>query len=273
MSTAREQITITGGQLLTFALLFSVALHFTLVFVARHLPPLEISRPQPKEVFIEVDLVNALQVVDSNQQAADEAPDRADFASDRNLRADEETSPPPQSLVPQQGSQSAPPGEVIESFSLSSSEMAQSQVRELPDSMFSTGDVQKRFSPEFLERLKRGEELKLNAFGLDYAAYLNRMRERIRNRWNPMRYFQADMRRYDRVSTSVVLVLNSDGEVKNWDILSPTLFRDYDEHAMDVLVDSGPYPNPPRSLIQDDGLIYLTWTFVLYTNTWGAAVD
>jgi hypothetical protein len=272
MSVAKEEIRISGTQLLIFALLFSVAMHFTLLFLSQKIPATTLYRPAVDN-FIEIDLVAPRQVVESSQEASLEAPENAEFISEKNLRTDVQTSPELQERgADQQESVGPMPGEVMESFSLSSSDFPRSNPRERPTSEAQT-PVQKRFSPEFIERLERGEELKLNALGLDYAGYVNRMRERIRNRWDPMRYFQNEMRRYNRVSTTVVLILDSNGEVKNWDILSPTLFRDYDQHAMDVLIESGPYPNPPSSLIQDDGLIYLTWNFVLYTSTWGALVE
>lgn len=273
MSTQREQIRISGTQLLTICLLFSIAAHLSLVFLSQFLPSMDL-RPVREDRLIQVDLVPSRQVVASDQEAASEAPDRADFVSERDLRAEQETSPDISELGPSESAESTPQQEsreLLESFSLSSIEMDQlreplrQQDRELPR--------QRRFSRDFVERLEKGEELKLNAFGLDYAGYINRMRDRLSSRWNPMNYFQADMRRYDRISTTVALVLDQNGEIQRWEILSPTLFPHYDQHAVDTLLNSSPFPNPPKSLIQDDGLIYLTWSFIFFLTGWGYSVE
>lgn len=219
-----------------------------------------------------------LEVVDSFQKEAVERPETAQFASDRNLQADEETSPDAVSNIPQVGNsgaddtdkqgrpQSPQEKKVMESFSLSDSDLVA-----LNDPLLSARAQKQKgvFSPGFVRRLQRGEELKVNAFGLDYGQYIVRMRERLAQRWNWKKSLTANMYNYQQISVQVAVVLNSEGQLEDIRVIKSSFFESFDDVAIEAFKKAEPFPNPPQSLIQDDNRVYLPWEFLLSLDGFG----
>lgn len=263
-------------RVLLFSALISLFFHLAVVVLTGKLTkfaPRDFSDKQA----LEVSLVSPemLETVKTFQQTAEEAPDQARFASDRNLRTDEETSPdqartdivqaPPsqgqaQQQQAQQQSQERSEPRKIDSFSLSEVEK---QALNNPLLERSAQDRAQRFSRGFIEKLKRGDELKLNALGLDYGQYILRMKERMQQRWRPQSTITPQMYDYDKVVVTLAVVLDERGELVDLRVFNKSLFPNYDDEAIRTFKESAPFPNPPDSLIQEDGRLYLTWAFSL----------
>ena len=64
-------------------------------------------------------------------------------------------------------------------------------------------------------------------------------------------------------------MLNKKGEGIHLAYINKSLFNGFNGEAMRAVRASSPFPNPPDSLIQDDGKIYMPWSFVLTLNQWG----
>jgi len=268
-------------KLVFIATFVSLVLHTVFVFWVTKRPIFVQSADQPSRS-IEVDLQNSkfLPVVDSAQEAEKDAPEDAKFASDRNLKADQQTSPERSRLnIPRAGG-----GAGGQEKAQASSKVSQ------PTKVmtFSSKDLEKDITSEretltsgpkgaasagFVERLSLGRELKLTARALDYGAYINRMRTKLSQRWNPQGTISPAMYSQRLVSIDVAVVLNAKGEIVELRTLEGSRFLRFDEEAMRSLREAAPYPNPPKSLIQDDGLIYMPWTFVLTMDAWGYAKD
>ena len=261
-------------QWILFGFWISLAIHILVmglvVFFSARLPfSAEESRSS-----IPVELVQRPQeLVDSLQEAAKEPPKDAKFISDRDLKTNEETSPDFASQTASLGSSSAtrssrkPAGnpQKRESFSLSKEEMVA-----LNDPLQGGRGDRRKFSPGFVERLKRGEALKTNAYGLDYGQYYLRMRERLQQRWRPQPTVVPAMYNYNEVRVGVAIVLDDKGELLDLEVISPSLFPAYDQAAIDAFKEAAPFPNPPRSIVQDDGKVYVQWNMILYTRGWGS---
>jgi TonB family protein len=222
-----------------------------------------VSSPIPVEI-----VQRPSELIKTLQPEATEKPDDANFVSDRDLKADEETSPELAALdMPSAGTAGAAKGRSVreskpktrESFGLSSAD------KEALEDPLQGGQARefRQFSPGFQKRLKRGEQLKVNAFGLDYGQYYLRMKERLAQRWRPLSVISPAMYNYDEVQVLVAIVLNSAGELVDLEILRPSFFSRYDQVAIDAIKAAAPFPNPPKSIIQDDGRVYVTWGFVL----------
>lgn len=255
-----------------FGTFFSLVVHTFLVFLAVS-KPIFLTSVQLPEKSIAVDISGLLPVVDSLQEAAKDAPEDARFASDRNLRTDKETSPDrARSNVPRAGGGAE--GKAAETssgrtvYSLSQSDILKDKsfkretLKAGPKGEASTG---------FQERLSRGVELKLNARAFDYGSYINRVRTKLSQRWSPQKTIQTSMYSQRQVRVDIAVVLNSDGEIVELFTQNSSRYPGFDEEAIRALRDGAPYPNPPKSLIQDDGLIYLPWAFVLTMEQWGVA--
>lgn len=226
-----------------------------------------------------------LEVVESFQESADRPPETADFASDRDMRADRQTSPDfSGSNIPQVGqmgqddetlsgaqasqapAQAQEREQILESFSLSEQDLVA-----LNDPLLSPRAQRQRgqFSPGFARRLERGEELKVNAFGLDYGQYYVRMRQRLAQRWDWRRSLQAGMYNYKQISVTVAVVLNQEGQLEDIRVVRPSFFETFDQVAIEAFRRAEPFPNPPKSLIQDDNRVYIPWQFILTLDGFG----
>lgn len=267
------------SDLLVYALL-SVLLHIFGLVLASHYRAFEsikIERPEATEVSLLETPKNFRDALETLQETSKEAPKNAKFVSERNLKTEEETSPQAApSPIPQAGgaqSKAQPkvkPEKLTEGsklkFSFSQKDLvAQNQTETLRP------DLQGRASAGFYDRLKRGTDLKVNAFQSDYANYINRMKRKLSQYWSPQRTVTAAMYNYSEVRTEIAVILNKEGEIVELRSLNRSLFPAYDDEALRALKESGPYPNPPDSLIQDDGFIYMPWTFVMQTSGWGMA--
>lgn len=268
--------------LLIIALTLSLLIHFSVIgFTAL----LERFKPAERPAFkaLEVSLVESplLESVKSLQETADVAPEVAQFASDRNLKAEQQTSPERQATnvaTPSQGSAQQVIGNQNQqqktqqrsrkSFSLSNEELVA-----MNDPMVLGSALGQDAPPSagFIERLERGEQLKVNALGLDYGQYLIRMKERLIKRWNPRRIISAEMYDYEEITVTLAVVLNSQGELVDLRVMDKSFFPLYDKEALDAFRKAGPFPNPPESLIQDDGRIYLPWSFALSFSRWAGS--
>jgi len=236
-------------------------------------PTIKMQESIPVELVLSSDILDAM---DSFQETADEAPEDPTFASDRNLKADEETSPEhsPQNLPKPGGARGKPPqkkevkkqeegpGEVNQKvFSLSKADI----INETTNQNVFEGIP----SPGFAKRLKKGEQLKLNARQFDYGNYLLRMKRKLIQRWNPQKTIVAGMHRFNEVRVDIAVVLDEEGKILETYILNKSLFPAYNREAISAFKNAAPFPNPPDSLIQDDGRIYMPWSFVLNLSSWG----
>lgn len=248
--------------------ILSLSLHLFLVFGAQWVSRHPKSSAPENLVFPDIE-IRLLSEIESLQETALEAPERASFISTRNLRTDEETSPELQSHDLVQRSMSpAQARSRIESFSLSEAEKLALNDPLLRDSL---PDQVLPPSRGYHERLRRGEELKANALRHDSSGFTTRIKRKLHVTWNPRSTIQADMYQYNRVTVTIGITLNKKGELVDLRVVEPSFFPRYDEEAMRTIRQSVPFPNPPDYLVQDDGLVYLPWSFHLYMQNFGIA--
>lgn len=269
-------------QLLLTAVIVSLVVHLIILLSALSLP----LRPQKTMEFgsrdVFVDLVPSnkrLPVVETLQETAKEPVKDAQFASDRDLKAEEETSP--DGLVnsaPQvggSGAQSKPKTSKSQTVGVGDKKpiISMSKADLLNDSTsqdrISGAGPKGVMSRGFQERVKKGDELKLNAHSFDYGQYINRMRVKLSQRWNPQQTIVPQMYQQRTVRVDVIVVLNNQGEIVELNTKGPSRFTRFDDEALRALRAAAPFPNPPDSLIQDDHNVYLTWSFILSMDSWG----
>lgn len=257
----------------------SLILHTVIVFLAVKRPIFMRSMDATDHaISVELKPSQLMPVVETLQKEAEEAPEDAKFASDRNLKSDKDVSPERAPMnIPRAGGGAGGKARAEASqkaaqqkkpiFSLSQAEI-------LKDKNFKqetlTAGPRGAASAGFQERLDKGTELKLNARQFDYGNYINRMRNKLAQRWEPQKTIIPSMYSQRVVRIDVGVVLNGLGEIVELRTLESSRFPRYDDEAIRALREAAPYPNPPKSLIQDDGLVYMPWTFVLTMDAWGA---
>ncbi len=261
------------------ALLFVVSI---IIHLSLGLTPLRLSNPPPKSENRISDIeLRYIQrpTVETLQETAKEKPKDAKFESSRNLKSSEDTSPDsaPTNLAQTRGdprsrarekSRAAEGKESGKVFSLSTEDIKREEKRTLEK----FGDRGVVDSTGFMDRLKKGQELKVAAYESDYAQFINRMKRKIIQRWSP-RVVSSRMYEFDEVSVDIGLRLNREGEIVEMRLINKSSFADFDADTVNAVKESAPFPNPPTSLVQEDGFIYMPWKFSVSMRQSGFRVD
>ncbi len=66
-------------------------------------------------------------------------------------------------------------------------------------------------------------------------------------------------------TTKLLVTLDHDGQIVKVQIMSQSGTRDLDDAAIKAFNDAGPFPNPPKGLVNNQGTIQVRWDFVLRT--------
>jgi protein TonB len=68
------------------------------------------------------------------------------------------------------------------------------------------------------------------------------------------------------VITKLAIILNKNGEISKISIIRNSGYLDLDEAAIKAFERASPFPNPPSGMVEKDGTVHLTWSFVLQTG-------
>ncbi|MBX7230590.1 MAG: energy transducer TonB [Bdellovibrionales bacterium] len=124
---------------------------------------------------------------------------------------------------------------------------------------------------DYLKDLSLGPQTLLSTREYIYYSYYNRIKEKIKLHWETQvkekisivfRHGRTIASNKDHI-TQVVIVLNKEGRLIRVEILSPSGVQDLDQAAIDAFQSAEPFPNPPKGLVEKDGLIRIRWDFVL----------
>ena len=124
---------------------------------------------------------------------------------------------------------------------------------------------------DYLKDVEVGMQTMLSTREFVYYSYYNRIKEKIRQHWEPeirakvkliYRQGRSIASSKDHI-TQVVITLNNQGELVSVDVVTPSGLNQLDDAAIDAFRAAQPFPNPPKGLIDDDGLIKIRWDFVL----------
>ncbi len=126
-------------------------------------------------------------------------------------------------------------------------------------------------SSDHIEKVETGMQTLLSTREFVYYSYYQRIREKIRSQWEPMikekvRKVFASGRSiassHDRI-TQVIIVLNKEGSLIKVQVIGESGIKDLDDAAVDAFRAAEPFPNPPKGIVEQDGMIRIRWDFVL----------
>lgn len=126
---------------------------------------------------------------------------------------------------------------------------------------------------EYIKGLKDADETALNTREYVFFSYFQRIRERLDQAWRPLLrdhiekiYRKGRQIASDREHTTrTLVVLNLQGEIVRVQVLEESGTQDLDSAAIQAFNKAGPFPNPPKGLVESDGTIRIRWDFVLRT--------
>lgn len=123
----------------------------------------------------------------------------------------------------------------------------------------------------YITGLKQGETSALNTKENIFFSYTNRMRGQLYQNWAPI--IRKELERFYGMGftftedtyfiTRTKIILNAEGKVVKVQLLQDSGVLDLDNAALTALNKAGPYPNPPKGLINADGKAELEWNFIL----------
>ncbi len=127
-------------------------------------------------------------------------------------------------------------------------------------------------SPEdWVKGVKESDRTLLNTKEYVFYGYFQRIRSRLDRAWIPIlrarltalyksgRHLASDMDH----TTRVLVVLNHGGEVTAVKVQRESGTQDLDDAAVRAFNAAGPFPNPPRGIVDPNGQIQIPWEFIL----------
>jgi protein TonB len=126
---------------------------------------------------------------------------------------------------------------------------------------------------DYVRGVRESEKTLLNTKEYVFFGYFQRIRERLDRAWVPIlkqrllkfyrkgRHLASDTDH----STRVLVVLNSEGEVVRVQVINESGTADLDEAAVSAFNEAGPFPNPPRGIVNPNGEVEIPWEFILKT--------
>jgi protein TonB len=126
---------------------------------------------------------------------------------------------------------------------------------------------------DHVKGVQETETTALNTREFIYFSYYQRIRDQLERAWRPL--LQNQLARLFRTGrnpasnmehvTRTVVTLDSKGEVIRVQVLEESGTRDLDDAAIRAFNEAGPFPNPPRGLVEETGQVKIQWQFVLRT--------
>jgi protein TonB len=126
---------------------------------------------------------------------------------------------------------------------------------------------------DYVKGMKESERTALNTKEFVFYGYFQRIRARLDLAWTSIlrehlykiyrggRHLASDMDH----TTRILVTLNGTGEIIRVQVVEESGTRDLDDAAIKAFNQAGPFPNPPRGIVDKDGNIQIRWDFVLKT--------
>jgi protein TonB len=126
---------------------------------------------------------------------------------------------------------------------------------------------------QYIQGMKEGEVSALNTKEFVFFSYFDRVRKQLDQAWQPLlreqiqRIYKNGRRLASNSDyvTKTMVTLSAKGEIMRVQVLEESGTFDLDQVAIDALNRAGPYPNPPKGLIDSNGAVQIRWDFVLRT--------
>jgi len=122
-----------------------------------------------------------------------------------------------------------------------------------------------------LPNIDDGEETALNSKKWRFASFFNRVKRQVAEHWHPEEvYRQRDPTGmiYGRKNryTALRIQLNPDGRLSHVAVEQPSGLDFLDDTAIQAFKEAAPFPNPPRQLVESNGLINFGFGFLFDLN-------
>jgi TonB family protein len=126
---------------------------------------------------------------------------------------------------------------------------------------------------DYVKGVRESNRTALNTKEFIFYGYYQRIRERLDHAWVPIlrervvKYYESGRHLASEMdhATKVLVLLNPKGEITSVRIVSESGTAELDDSAVAAFNQAGPFPNPPRGIVGQNGLIEIPWEFILRT--------
>lgn len=126
---------------------------------------------------------------------------------------------------------------------------------------------------EYVKGFKEGDSTLLNTKEFIFYGYFQRIRERLDYAWNNslkehlLKHYRAGRQLASEIdyTTRLLVMLNRVGEIVRVLVLEESGTRTLDDAAVKAFNQAGPFPNPPKGMVDQSGTITVRWDFILKT--------
>ncbi|MEK7690222.1 MAG: TonB family protein, partial [Bdellovibrionota bacterium] len=130
-----------------------------------------------------------------------------------------------------------------------------------------------RSAQEYLRGFKESDRTLLNTKEYVFFSYFQRIRQRLDTAWQPLlrnhitKLYKRGRQLASEVDhkTQLLVVLNKKGEIEKVQMIEESGVSDLDQAAVEAFNQAGPFPNPPRGLVDGGGHVEIGCYFVLKT--------
>ncbi len=247
---------------------------------------LRLGQEQPaRTILVEIDNSSTRQMVDSNHGELTEAPSPNAFLGKESRRVNRQTVARAQESVLQEAS---PPSTPKKSERVAPMPLAKFGVA-LPITTAQEQQDNKRnqdrdwslfkqvqstgVKTEYIKGVEDGAETALNTKEYVFFGYFERIRGQLDQAWRPLlkdhllKLYKAGRElasNQDHI-TRLTVTLDSQGEITAVKVAQRSGTWNLDQAAVDAFNRAGPFPNPPKGLLEGKNTVDIRWDFILKT--------
>lgn len=125
-----------------------------------------------------------------------------------------------------------------------------------------------------LEGVAEGDRTILSTREYRFFSYYQRIKDLLRQQWKPRverkmlsLWGRGKTVKEDELVTRVLVTLDDVGKVRKIARITSSGVLELDEAAIESFERAGPFPNPPKGIIESDGLVRIRWDFILKTES------
>lgn len=281
MEAVRREFDINdrGQRQIAIAIGVSLLIHLLALLIPWGIGIWEMRKPLPEKLtWIQVDPQSERErrIVQTEQkEKSATAPERAMLGA-QNQKADRETVSRNRQI---QAASSRPVAPARSKSQEESSSLAkfglpvlQPKAPKPPEQQEAVAPSQRAF--DYLPGVKEGDRTVLNTKEFVFYGYFQRIRRRLDQAWIPllreklMRLYRSGRQLASDMdhTTRVLVILSTGGEITKVLVLNESGSEELDDAAVKAFNKAGPFPNPPRGLVDEDGEVKIPWDFVLSTK-------
>jgi len=125
-----------------------------------------------------------------------------------------------------------------------------------------------------LDDVAPGDRTILSTREYRFFSYYQRIKDLLRQQWKPRverkmmsLWGRGKTIKEDELITRVIVTLDDVGKVRKIARITSSGVLELDEAAIESFERAGPFPNPPKGIIESDGLVRIRWDFILKTES------